>query len=324
MKNIQEFDGKVKATGIETDALFYTEKATSGLVIENGVVTDYNGTATEVFIPDFFNGVAVTTIDDSAFYEHTEIKAVRFPKYLAHIGAGAFYGCTGLHDIDLGERIDTIEGSAFVGCTDLFNVILHNDYLPTIEDGAFAIPDTQTCFLTRPINVEDESDWEPVATREGLRITTLYDNTECAKSTLAECDEEGANIVEQYAKKDGTYPSMSVGNATTAGTASTTSFTRGEWTQPASGGNGLVLTAGTYQMYYKDTNTSLNYNIGIVYFDGQTSTIAHGAGALANNNAPIVDIFVAITEDGAVSVYSLSNGTYTALNINNLYYRAIN
>ena len=103
MNYIQTFDGNVTAKGVTTDTLFYSSLATDGLVIVNGAVTQYNGTAKEVFIPDYYNGVAVTRIENSVFSGHTEIVEVRFPKRLEHISAEAFYGCTGLVSVELGD-----------------------------------------------------------------------------------------------------------------------------------------------------------------------------------------------------------------------------
>lgn len=324
MKNIQEFDGKVKATGIETNALFYTEKATSGLVIENGVVTDYNGTATEVFIPDYFGGVAVTTIDDSAFYEHTEIKAVRFPKYLATIGASAFYGCTGLVSIDLGDNIATIGASAFVGCTSLEAVTIGTTTLPTCT-GAFSITDTQTCHLYRPFEVVDKDTWTSTFIAMGFAsVNFKTENGAVEYAVKASKDGNGDHIVSTYAKTSGTYPSMTVGTSYTAvnaDNATATSFDNKSFVQYTSA---PTLTTGTYQFLYKTTSegTSINANLGVVYFDGQTTTTAYAQANHGVGTSTLV-FFLVIDKDGNVTI---NNGTTTldSTNLTNLYYKVIN
>lgn len=321
MKNIQEFDGKVKATGIETDALFYTEIATNGLVIENGIVTDYNGTATEVTIPDYFGGVAVTIIDVSAFYEHTEIKAVRFPKYLAHIGTSAFYGCTGLVSIDLGDNIATIGANAFVGCTSLEAVTIGTTTLP-ICTGAFAITDNQTCHLYRPVEVVDKDTWTSTFNAMGFASVNFKTENGAVEYALkASYDGNGDHIVSTYAKTNGTYPSMTVGTSYTAvnaDKASTTSFDNNLFKQCTSP---QTLTAGTYQFLYKTaiSGTPINANLGVVYFDGINTATAY-AQANIGGGSTTKYFYLVIDTNGNVTI---NDGT-TTLDITDLYYKVIN
>ena len=189
MKHIQTFDGNVKAKGVTTDTLFYSSLATDGLTIENGVVTKYTGNAKAVYIPDFFNGVAVTRIDNSVFSGHTEIVEVRFPRRLENISASAFHGCTGLVSVELGD-IDldispSIGSGAFGGCTSLRSVTINAVYLGTIESGAFGIASGQVCALYRPASVEDESAWETLASRENLRLSVKYSTKKAHESVKA-------------------------------------------------------------------------------------------------------------------------------------------
>lgn len=323
MKNIQEFDGKVKATGIETDALFYTEIATSGLVIENGIVTDYNGTATEVTIPDYFGGVAVTIIDVSAFYEHTEIKAVRFPKYLAHIGTSAFYGCTGLVSIDLGDNIATIGANAFVGCTSLEAVTIGTTTLP-ICTGAFSITDNQTCHLYRPVEVVDKDTWTSTFIAMGFASVNFKTENGAVEYALkASYDGNGDHIVSTYAKTNGTYPSMTVGTSYTAvnaDNATATSFDNKSFTQCPQ-----TLLAGTYQFLYKTTisGKSINANLGVVYFDGLTTTTAYAQANIGGGSTALTFyLVISVSETQEIEV-TINNGT-TTLDITNLYYKVIN
>lgn len=322
MKYIQTFDGNVKAKGVTTDTLFYSQIATDGLVIVDGVVTEYEGTAKEVYIPDYYNGVAVTRIDDSVFSGHTEIVEVRFPKRLAYISAEAFYGCTGLVSVELGD-IDldispNIESGAFGGCTSLRAVTINAVYLGDIESGAFGIANGQVCALYRPTSVEDESAWETIASRENLRLSVKYSTKKAWESVKAEQDGNGNNIAETYAEKTGTYSAMTVGNAVTASKATTTDFTYKTW-QPVSGGS-LTLTAGAWEIYYKGSQegTSVNANFGLVYFDGTTTTTAY-TKATIGGGASKVEYYLIIGTNGNVSVYVGD----TQGDINNLYYREI-
>lgn len=324
MNYIQTFDGNVKAKGVTTDTLFYSSLATDGLTIENGIVTAYNGNASSVYIPDFFNGVAVTRIDDSVFSGHTEIVEVRFPKRLEYISAEAFYGCTGLVSVELGD-IDldispNIESGAFGGCTSLRAVTINAVYLGDIESGAFGIASGQVCALYRPTSVEDESAWETIANRENLRLSVKYSTKMAFESVKAEQDGTGRNIAETYAEKTGTYQSMTVGNAVTASKATTTDFTNKAWNTAT---NSQIFTAGTWQLYYTyQLNASVNASFGLVYFDGQNASTAHTTIKVSESGTP-VDLYLYITANGGVRVYGATGETTDTLDLSNLHYREI-
>ena len=320
MNYIQTFDGTVKAKGVTTDTLFYSSIATDGLVIENGAVTGYNGTAKEVFIPDYYNGVAVTRIENSVFRGHTEIVQVRFPKRLEHISAEAFYGCTGLVSVELGD-IDldispNIESGAFGGCTSLQAVTINAVYLGNIASGAFAIASGQVCALYRPASVEDESAWETIANRENLRLSVKYSTKKAWESVKAEQDGNGSNIAENYAKINGTYANMTVGNATNASKATTTDFTNKTWQQGTS--SGVTLTAGTWQLYYY--YGAYNVDLGVVYFDGTNPTYTSRRFALTSSTS-VGELFVRISTNGAVAIFE--TGGDAGLDISKLHYREI-
>lgn len=320
MNYIQTFDGTVKAKGVTTDTLFYSSIATDGLVIVNGAVTQYNGTAKEVYIPDFFNGVAVTRIEHSAFSGHTEIVEVRFPKRLGHISASAFYGCTGLVSVELGD-IDldispNIESGAFGGCTSLQAVTINAVYLGNIASGAFGIASGQVCALYRPASVEDVSAWETIANRENLRLSVKYSTKKAWESVKAEQDGNGNNIAETYAEKTGTYSAMTVGNATNASKATTTDFTNKTWQQGTS--NGVTLTTGTWQLYYY--YGAYNVDLGVVYFDGTNPTYTSRRFALTRSTS-VGELFVRISTNGAVSIFEI--GGDADLDISKLHYREI-
>lgn len=320
MKYIQTFDGNVKAKGVTTDTLFYSSLATDGLTIENGVVTKYTGNAKAVYIPDFFNGVAVTRIGNSVFSGHTEIVEVRFPKRLEYISASAFNGCTGLVSVELGD-IDldispSIESGAFGGCTSLSSVTINAVYLSTIASGAFGIANGQVCALYRPTSVEDESAWETIANRENLRLSVKYSTKKAFESEKAQQDGNGNNIAEHYAQKTGTYQTMTVGNAVTASKATTTDFTNKTWQTGTS--SGVTLTAGTWQLYYY--YGAYNVDLGVVYFDGTNPTYTSRRFALTRSSS-IGELFVRISTNGAVAIFEI--GGEADLDLSKLHYREI-
>lgn len=88
-------------------------------VIENGVLTAYNGTAVDVVVPD-----EVTAIGEKAFYRCSKIVSVSLPYGVTSIGDYAFYGCYDLADIDIPESVTSIGSRAFSYCYDLTEVYL--------------------------------------------------------------------------------------------------------------------------------------------------------------------------------------------------------
>ena len=83
-------------------------------VIENGVLTKYNGPGGEVTIPE-----GVTKIPILLFEYCRELTRVILPESLREIGIRAFYDCTGLNEIVIRKGLDSIGEAAFDGCENL-------------------------------------------------------------------------------------------------------------------------------------------------------------------------------------------------------------
>ena len=65
-------------------------------VIENGVLTKYNGPGGEVVVPE-----GVTKIGNGAFSGCTNLTRVTLPVSVAEVGYRAFYGCSDLTQMSL-------------------------------------------------------------------------------------------------------------------------------------------------------------------------------------------------------------------------------
>ena len=83
-----------------------------------------NCTDSEIVIPDTYNGLPVTTIGASAFYNCTELASVTIPDSITSIGSYAFNGCIKLMSITIPDSVESIGNSAFYGCTGLTNISL--------------------------------------------------------------------------------------------------------------------------------------------------------------------------------------------------------
>ena len=109
-------------------------KKTKGLIINNGMVTGYTGTLTNVIVPDCWEGVIVKTIDYSAFKE-SSLKTIILPTTIETIEANAFENSS-LTSIEIPEKISLLPEYIFSGCSNLKTVVL-NENIKTIGFCAF-------------------------------------------------------------------------------------------------------------------------------------------------------------------------------------------
>lgn len=86
-------------------------------VINNGVLVEYNGTASEVTIPQ-----NVTKINYDVFKNHTELQKVVLDGCTVEIESEAFRDCSGLKTIEGTGNITSIESQAFEGCSALESI----------------------------------------------------------------------------------------------------------------------------------------------------------------------------------------------------------
>ena len=99
-------------------------------------ITKYNGSASNVEIPDTIAGKAVTAIGDEAFAENENLLSVTIPASVKSIGDYAFDVCCNLASIKFNEGLETIGGGAFELCVSITSIKFPNS-LKTIYDGAF-------------------------------------------------------------------------------------------------------------------------------------------------------------------------------------------
>ena len=62
-------------------------------------VSDYTGSAAEVIIPSVYNGCAVTSIGNQAFYDSSGLTSITIPNSVTSIDVLAFAYCSGLTSI---------------------------------------------------------------------------------------------------------------------------------------------------------------------------------------------------------------------------------
>ncbi|MBR4770005.1 MAG: leucine-rich repeat protein, partial [Clostridia bacterium] len=126
-----------------------TDKKPEPFVINDGVLEKYNGTETDVVIPD-----GVTTIGESAF-ENTALKSVSIPKSVRVIGEETFMNCAALTSVTIPDSVTSIGDYAFSGCTALTSVTIP-DGVTTIGERAFENTALKSVSIPKSVRVIDE------------------------------------------------------------------------------------------------------------------------------------------------------------------------
>ena len=95
-------------------------------VLNDGTVeiTDYNGSAEKVDIPNTIDGKSVTEIGVSAFEDCTNFKSITIPDSVTEIGWNAFSGCKRLISITIPDSVTWIGSCAFQDCARLTSITL--------------------------------------------------------------------------------------------------------------------------------------------------------------------------------------------------------
>ncbi|SEK73709.1 leucine-rich repeat domain-containing protein [Ruminococcus albus] len=107
-------------------------------LLEDGTaeIARYRGEDTEVTIPDKIDGVAVTSIGESAFEGNFDITGVIMPDSVTTIKGYAFTSCFNLKSIKFSKNLKSIGETNFAECVALDNVVIP-DGVERIEVGTF-------------------------------------------------------------------------------------------------------------------------------------------------------------------------------------------
>lgn len=101
------------------------------VTLGNGVLIKYNGSDTDVKIPD-----SVSQIASGAFYENTVVKKVTIPETVTFIGMRAFMNCKNLTTVNIPKSVKVIDNEAFANCTALTYVEIP-DTVVSLGDSVF-------------------------------------------------------------------------------------------------------------------------------------------------------------------------------------------
>lgn len=100
------------------------------VIVGDGVLLDYNGTETDVVIPDTVKYIS------SAFEENKTVTRVSIPDTVTGLGNSAFERCKNLTEVTIPNSVTSIGPSAFSKCTNLTEVVIPNS-ITSIEEWTF-------------------------------------------------------------------------------------------------------------------------------------------------------------------------------------------
>ena len=112
------------------------EEATIGLEFINNYVDIYHGSASEVFIPSWWDGQIINKIGKESFSFNTVVENVHLPETIVRIGYSAFFQAKNLTTINLPKSLKIMEYMVFQECPKLVNIEL-NEGLEEIHNHVF-------------------------------------------------------------------------------------------------------------------------------------------------------------------------------------------
>ena len=124
----------------------------------NAVLERYQGSDTEVQVPDCVDGYKVVRIGDYCFARCSFITSVALPDTVKNIGEGVFSGCSSLTSITLPDSLTMIGKGVFAGCSGLRSITLPEG-LSNIRENAF-----EGCNLKDVWYTGSRDQWEKIIT----------------------------------------------------------------------------------------------------------------------------------------------------------------
>lgn len=113
--------------------------ASTGFTFDGSSITGYNGSDTDIVLPEYHNGEKITKIAEKAFYDNTIITSVIISQYITSIGDNAFrdvFGNGNLKSIVIPSSVTYIGEWGFAGCNGLTSVTIPSN-VNNIGDAAF-------------------------------------------------------------------------------------------------------------------------------------------------------------------------------------------
>ena len=135
---------------------------------EECTITGYNGTSTNIYIPEEWSEHPVTAIGERAFQDCTRLESIKIPDSVTTIGYGAFYACTAEiiwgdnpaiteianssffyyqgTSITIPDSVTTIGSEAFYDCTKLTDITIPDRVTSIGRYAFYACTDLETVY----------------------------------------------------------------------------------------------------------------------------------------------------------------------------------
>ncbi|MBO4665702.1 MAG: leucine-rich repeat domain-containing protein, partial [Paludibacteraceae bacterium] len=107
----------VESFVIDAANTVYDSRDNCNALIESATNTLITGCKNTRTIPD-----GITSIQDGAFADCSELESIEFPNSLRSIGTQVFWGCTGLKSIIVPVNLTSLGSQPFYGCTGITSV----------------------------------------------------------------------------------------------------------------------------------------------------------------------------------------------------------
>lgn len=108
--------------------------ANADFEVENGILTKYNGTDTNIVIPAEIDGENITMVGSFAFDGNQTVETVTVSEGVAMIETEAFKNCFNLKEVIIPESLSGIQPYAFSGCYNMNPVIPPHEWVIIDED----------------------------------------------------------------------------------------------------------------------------------------------------------------------------------------------
>lgn len=107
------------------DLFAYTVEKDAIKIIETDTI--WKPTAIQIVIPEEIEGVPVTVIGNSAFYQYKDTKSFVLPQNLSKIESCAFYRCYELQSISIPKNVCFVDYEAFFHCSSLSSISVDSE-----------------------------------------------------------------------------------------------------------------------------------------------------------------------------------------------------
>ena len=126
--------------------------------VSNGTATiiNYTGKATDLIIPDKYNGLPIRAIKDFAFFNASTLKSVTIPESVKTIGDYAFQNSGALETVSIPSTCESIGKMAFAGCYMLKSITVGSESTAYVAEDGVLYNKNKTVLIAYPAQKTDE------------------------------------------------------------------------------------------------------------------------------------------------------------------------